>query len=256
MGWPFPKFGPSPALAALACAFVLELAACTGPAPVVVNPKYRDADLHARVVHVLPVRDASVGNPDDFDDDLRAFDGQEPSVHAAAVVTRLFKRPLQKHAQHVTLAFDSAWDSADAALRDTILSVPSGKKMVADTFAYPPGRIFRDKNIEPDLALQIEHVEFRRNIELMPRYFSRSPFGMPGGPVWVGRRVMGHGTRKSLDLTGRYILWDCRTEEPVAYGRFSASSVYTIEMRHENWEDVVTQAVRALVAGSPLKAGK
>ncbi|GEM_PF-4242090 len=226
---------------------------CAGPAPLVFNPKYRNADLVGRVVHVLPSVDVRVQNLDDFRDDFKG-EGVGDSL-PGAVLDRLFNRNFADYADNVTLAFDSTWDAAGLRYWDIHLPLPGKNSSLDSDFPMAPDGLFRAKGFEPDMALQISHLRFKRAGRSTPAEMVPTFISTPEGTVVTGVVTVG-GEREYLALDGSFLLWDYNANEAVSYGRFRSTSAFVSAMSKQDWEKVISQSVLCIIKNSPLKGPK
>jgi hypothetical protein len=240
---------------AAAVAAAISAYGCGGVSPLVFNPKYHNADFSGRYLHVLPLAEVHVRNPDDFRDDFER-EGATRETSPGPLLARLFQAGLSRYADHATLVFDSTSDTETLGLRDTLLQLPGESGPIDATFSFPPAGSLRDKGVEPDLCLQISNLHFQRSSQARHGHWVPTMVKTPGGSVPGGGMMVGGGNQQSLDLDGSFLIWDYRANEAVAYGRFSTSSQFAFAMTREDWQEAVSDAVLFIVKNSPLKGPK
>lgn len=236
-----------------ACAASLAACGCGGPSPFVMNPKYTDAKFAGRTLHVFPLQDVEIENSDDFRDDLVPKEATG-SLDKKSVLGRIFFRKLDGLADHAKLIHDSSVNLDDKRFIDTVLNLPGEHGSIEAEFRFPAAITLADSALEPDLGLQIQRIRFARTRTQgsgMMWVPSAAP-GAAGGGMMVG----GGGSYQVLELDGSYILWDYKAREPVAYGRFQASSPFQFFMDASDWEKTAESAAKFIVVHSPLKGAK
>jgi hypothetical protein len=213
---------------------------CAGNRAYVQSPAYGAASLEGRTLLVFPVRDVRINNPDDYEKVFRTKDGNLPP--AEQEFNRAFAKWLEKLADHARVMADSLPGSDSAKLVTVVEGLPLNDSLVPTEFQRPENANGPGPGSTPDLGLQVSRAVFLR---------SSSGTAVVTGGI-LGIPITGN----YLELTGRYLLWDYKSNAPVAFGRFNTQVTFQYILDRTDWDAAIGKAVESIVKQTPLQGKK
>jgi hypothetical protein len=227
---------------------------CASIPSVAVNPRYRAEKLDGRILHVLPIPHLDLQASAPFEREFGKEGGD--SSHPEPIFNRLFGAGFMRTTDHVLLQLDSTWAVSDSLFKDTLLPLPGKDAGILDTFARPTDSLIREKGAGDDLILALS------NVKIGFGSLGHWEFEVPDRKLTFIKRkngsvkFTGAKHRRSIKAEGRFLIWDCRAGEPLAYGRFSGTDAYESSLTRRVWERAVDFSIQSMIEDTPLRGAK
>ncbi len=222
------------------------------------NPVYHGSNLAGRNLLVFPLVDVVIEDLGGFETAFRE-QTRDSIYDPAVIIAGLFMDPLQSISE-ATPERLSGLRPDTLVYKDTILQLPElyiqpdgsilpEGALIPVKFRFPGGELLRKVGIEPDLGLQISHLDFTVEEKQEQDAATILLVGYVAGELLVPKP-------KVLHLSGTFLIWDYPANAPVAYGWIETASTFKFMMEKSDWNNVLTDAVETIVINTPLKGKK
>ena len=233
---------------------------------VVVNEHYTPNDLLNKTLLILPIPQDSITvlNKDDVEDDF-AQDKRTPEAIIHDSTFTVMTRVARKFVVGMSVIDSSTEQKALSLFSSTTSSILVTKEIKDDTIPC----VFQIPKIDstnskaqnlPDVILYINKITLGRNLLPDQFYFPQQTYipgntvTTPGGTFTTPGHFMptGGGQSEHLGSNSRFILWDCKRNDAIAYGKINVKTPFIFGMTTSTWRDHFRVIIRTILQSSHI----
>ncbi len=200
-----------------------------------VSRDYTRSGMKGRHLRVMSIDSLRIVNLDDFRRSWPAADGD-----STRILSDMYAKIVASTVDFAAVLPDTSGailpDEFDHA--DLDFKGKDGSKRAE--FRFPSAAALRKRGGEPDLALQVFNLEFRRPADSSRTKNNPNPITL----------------LKGLEASGKYVIWDYRAGTPLAYGSVRVSAFFGVEMSKGTWQTCLERAALLQFRGTPFEGAK